>query len=86
LGWWVAFGVPRPTGQPLVDWSLLSALYLVVCAVVLAPLTRLVWRLRGSSRLNRVATRLSPSHWWRRYREPNTRLKELAAGMTKRRP
>jgi ferredoxin len=85
LAWWAAFGVPHPTGLPVFDWALLSVAYLVFSAVVLAPLTRLVWRLRGAPRLNRVAMRLSPSHWWRRYREPNTRLKELSVGMTKRR-
>lgn len=85
LGVWQLAGAPTLTGNWWSDLTLLSALCLVFAALVVPPLSTLLWRGLQRRAFNRLFTRLTPTHWWRRFRQPGTRLKELAPSLTKRR-
>lgn len=78
--WVAAFGVPQ---LGLLGWCGATLAYLVFSVVVMPPLTRAWWRVLRRPRVNRLFMLTTPTHWYRRYREPKTRLLELAPRLRK---
>lgn len=79
--WWALAGWPQGWGA----WTLAAAASLAFSAVSLGPLTRAMEAMRRAPAVLRWATRLAPTHWWRRYRLPGVRVRELAPWLVRRR-
>jgi ferredoxin len=82
VAWVGVFGVPA-LGS--LGWVMAASAYLGFSVAVMPPLTRAWWRALQSPRVNRFFVLTTPTHWYRRARDPKARLLELAPRMRKSR-